>query len=170
MPTRSQSAAGARNNNSTRNDSNNTNSTHTTIADTATNNNDTTLNNNDSTTVAASSNNTMDDDGWEWPTSSTAKKYKSSLISFMSYFHNKQYDKDKEFTKEELLQIRPRDIHNWMALKAFGKTRYNVDAGDKPTRCRLNTLDWMKKAVSYYTIYTLDWMKNAVSYYCNQQT
>ena len=95
----------------------------------------------------------MDDDGWEWPTSSTAKKYKSSLISFMSYFHNKQYDKDKVFTKEELLQIRPRDIHNWMALKAFGKTRYDVDAGDKSTGCRLSTLDWMKKALSYYMPY-----------------
>ena len=62
------------------------------------------------------------DRGWVYPTDN--KKKQSTMVDFMSYFHGKQdepYEKDATFTREELLEITPSDILEWMNLKEIGR-------------------------------------------------
>ena len=48
------------------------------------------------------------------------KRYKSILLSMMSYKYGIIYGKDYEFSDEQLCEIQPDDIYKWMALKVFG--------------------------------------------------
>ena len=93
----------------------------------------------------------IDEEGWSWP--SDKPRYLAHIISCMSFFHGKNYTKRDQFTKEQLLELTPKAVHDWMAIKAFGKVRYNVNQGDRSTGARWNNLDFMKKAVSYYMPY-----------------
>ena len=105
---------------------------------------------------------TRRDDGWLFPpwdphvADKNKKHYRSYFMDFMTFFHRRQgkevpaggYPLTKMFTREELLEISPRDVHDWMAIKAFGKVDYGP--GDKSTGARLTTLEYMKKAVSSF--------------------
>jgi len=45
-------------------------------------------------------------------------------MDFMSFFHAKDevYPRDTVFTREQLSQITPKAVYDWLAIKAFGKT------------------------------------------------
>jgi len=76
------------------------------------------------------------------------KKYEGVFIKFMNYFHSAEYELGDSFTRDELLEIKPENIYNFMCLTAFGKTV--VDCDDNPTGCRKDTLVYHKKALSYF--------------------
>ena len=50
----------------------------------------------------------------------------------------------------ELMQIIPREIYNFMCLKAYEKI--DPPQEDNPTRCGCSSLDYIKKSLSYFTM------------------
>ena len=75
-------------------------------------------------------------------------RYHQYLVNFMGHRNSTTYPSDKIFTKVELLQIIPREIYKWMCLKAYGKEDPGQE--DNPTECRCSTLEYSKKALSYF--------------------
>jgi hypothetical protein len=47
-------------------------------------------------------------------------EYYNYLIRFMSYRDHEQYERDHEFTPEELNEIQPEEIEKWMRVKVMG--------------------------------------------------
>ena len=76
------------------------------------------------------------------------KRYKSILLSMMSYKYGIIYGKDYEFSDEQLSEIQPDDIYKWMALKVFGQPDPSHD--DNPTLGRSTSLEYYKKAISFF--------------------
>ena len=77
-----------------------------------------------------------------------ANSYRSSLCRLMEFKDGEKYSKDKEFSDEELLAIRPEHIVGWFSELAYGKAHPNPD--DRPTKCRSNTLLGHKKMISSF--------------------
>ncbi len=98
-------------------------------------------------------------DGWEFPVYNKAtmkvneKSYFSYFMEFMTFFHGKdeKYPNDTVFTREEMNQITPIAIHDWLAVITFGKTDYGP--ADKSLGARYNSLVYRKKALSYFMPY-----------------
>jgi hypothetical protein len=44
--------------------------------------------------------------------------YKAALVTFMSYLHDHEYDKDYDFSQEELGALTPIDVKNYMCYRA----------------------------------------------------
>lgn len=76
-------------------------------------------------------------------------KYHNYLISLMSYTFGREYQRGQQFNPDVFRVLTPRHIVRWMHEKAFGKPDPDYLA-DKPSNCRANTIEFMKKAVSYY--------------------
>ena len=58
----------------------------------------------------------------------------------------------KKCTREELLEIGPLDVKQWLALKAYGDQDYNVHQGEQPIHTRSSTLEFAKKAVHFFIL------------------
>lgn len=97
-----------------------------------------------------------DADGWRYPVydpsklKKNEKNYFNYMADLMTYFHQRKepYHPSHVFTREELLELTPKVVRDWMAMKAFGTTEYGP--GDKSEGARYNSLDYAKKAVSYF--------------------
>ena len=63
---------------------------------------------------------------------------------------NATYPKDTTFSQEQLLQIKPEHVYNWLGKLAFGKVDFNIDAGDRPTKMRCSSLEMRKKQLSFF--------------------
>ncbi len=74
--------------------------------------------------------------------------YKAILVHFMSYVSGHAYDKDYEFSQEELGALNPLDVKKYMCMKAYGTAEPNRD--DHPLFARSSTLMFWKKAISFY--------------------
>jgi hypothetical protein len=73
-----------------------------------------------------------DDDGWTYP---PGHIYQAVMVEFMSFFHGGfEYEPDVTFTKEELLEIRPNDIVQFLCMKAYNDPDPNIACGDRPIR------------------------------------
>ena len=86
---------------------------------------------------------------WTMPRHPT---YEHPLCRFMAFVHNRpfeRYTKGSTFTKEQLLQIKPEHVHNWLAKLAVGKVDYSIEAGDRPTKMRCSSLEMRKKQLSF---------------------
>jgi hypothetical protein len=57
-----------------------------------------------------------DDDGWTYPKNETYQPY---IVLFMSFTHNRTYPATAEFTKEQLLSIKPHHVKRWLNEKAY---------------------------------------------------
>ena len=68
------------------------------------------------------------------------------------------HPKGTGFTREQLLEVAPMVVHDWMALKAFGKVDYGDE--DRSDGARWNHLDYIKKVISFY-------MPNKRPQWCN---
>ena len=75
-------------------------------------------------------------------------QYKPSLIGLMSFRDGVDYDKNYEFSPEELGTITPDEIVRWMSLKVYGTPDPEYDAN--PTEGRANSLTYYKKALSSF--------------------
>ena len=74
----------------------------------------------------------------------------------MSFFHGGvDYPANTRFTREELLELGPLDIQRWLANKAFGDPDYDVHRGDRPGFARSSSLEFSKKAISFFMPYRL---------------
>ena len=93
-----------------------------------------------------------DTDGWTYPdTRGVGKKYEANMLDFMSWFHGRgePYPLGTIFTRDELLLVKPVDIHDWLAVACFGIADYDIEE-HRPTGCRSYTLLYKKKAVSFF--------------------
>lgn len=90
-----------------------------------------------------------DNNDWVYPTN---ENYQPYIVELMEFFHGGvDYPADKTFTREELLELEPMIIKRWLANKAYGDPEYNLDnQGDCPIHVRSNTLEFAKKAVSFF--------------------
>ena len=63
------------------------------------------------------------------PKKPTHPSYYSNMLQFMTWLHKRDtaYTKGTTFTREELLKVTPKAVHDYMALKAFGKTEYGPE-------------------------------------------
>ena len=90
----------------------------------------------------------MIDDGWEYPTNDA---YQATMVDLMNFFHGGiDYPANATFTREELLELGPVDIKRWLANKAYGDPDYNIRRGDRPRFARSSSLEYAKKAISFF--------------------
>ena len=82
------------------------------------------------------------------------EKYEHTLCWFMAFIHGRQerYVKGTLFTREQLLQIQPQHVHDYLAHKAFHKINFSIDAGDRPIHARSSHLEQLKKGISYFMV------------------
>ena len=75
------------------------------------------------------------------------KRYHAILVELMQHKTKDEYEPDKTFSHDELLQIQPDDIYRWMCLKTYG----TEDPGqeDNPS-ARSSSMAYWKKAISYF--------------------
>jgi regulator of replication initiation timing len=74
--------------------------------------------------------------------------YKPILVAFMAFKDNTHYERDTEFTVEQLGVVQPTDVVRWMQFKAYGVPDPGPDA--RPTLCRSSSLAYWKKALSKF--------------------
>ncbi len=101
---------------------------------------------------AHSSTDLSDADGWTYPdTRGSGKPYDANMLDIMKWFHNQEepYNEGTIFTRAELVEIMPLDIHDWMVIGCFGRADYDIDV-DRPIGCRSSTLLYKKKSVSFF--------------------
>jgi hypothetical protein len=78
------------------------------------------------------------------------RAYKKYLVEFMSFRNQQRYNIQTEFTQQQLTAIRPADIERWMCQKVYGNP--NPGPQDNPTLGRASSLEYYKKALSYYMV------------------
>ncbi len=70
-----------------------------------------------------------DADVWTYSdTCGTEKKYEANILDFMSWFchQEKKYATGTIFTQVKLLQIKPINIHDWLAILCLGIANYDI--------------------------------------------
>ena len=77
-----------------------------------------------------------------------AKRYKPTLVAFMSHKDGQNYDKEHKFTQQELAAITPMDLLWWMCLKVYGKEEPVPD--DNSIEGHSNSLLYWKKAILFF--------------------
>ena len=91
--------------------------------------------------------------------------YENNLCDLMAFAHNRdfrRYSKGTTFNRDQLLQLKPQHIHNWLAKRAFGKVLFSIESGDRPIHARSSSLEFQKKAVSFF-------MPDNAPHWCNGQ-
>jgi hypothetical protein len=81
------------------------------------------------------------------------KLYEKVLKKFITFLNNGE--EREEFTSEELLAITPTDLARYFNMLAFGTENPNAD--DRPTKCRANTLAYVKKCLSSFMPRRTQW-------------
>eukprot|EP00957_Ditylum_brightwellii_P183913 14008646-Ditylum_brightwellii.AAC.1 len=66
----------------------------------------------------------------------------------MSYLCKRTYSANKEFSTRELDCLKPHDIYQWLAMKAYGKAY--PSPSNNPTEGCNTSLKYYKKALSYF--------------------
>lgn len=88
-------------------------------------------------------------DGYTMP---QHEKYEHYLCAFMAFIHQRdvRYPKGTTFTRDQLLEIQPQHIYDWLGWKAFQKKPFSIENGDRPIHARASHLDQLKKGISYF--------------------
>ena len=76
------------------------------------------------------------------------KMYRPYLVKFWNYSHNTNYEKHHTFTQDELLTITPGQLYSYFATKVYGSP--NPTDEDNPTKGRSSSIEFGKKAISYF--------------------
>ena len=85
------------------------------------------------------------------------------MVEFMSFLHGaEEYEDNKVFTREELLEIKPMDVKRFLCMKAYDDPDPNIGGGARPTNGRSDSLYHAKKALSFF-------MPNKAAAWCNGQ-
>ena len=88
------------------------------------------------------------EDGWIYPRGHT---YQPVMVEFMSFLHGAvEYEADVEFTREQVLEIRPIDVKRFLCMKAYNDPDPDIGNGARPTYGRSDSLYYVKKALSKF--------------------
>jgi hypothetical protein len=79
----------------------------------------------------------------------TIRRYKSILTTFFGYLHKKKYEKNHEFTDEQLRDVTHNQVMEWLTYQCFGTVNPVYDDKLK-LRYRKQTVLYWKKALSHY--------------------
>ena len=82
--------------------------------------------------------------------------YKLELIKCFNLAFGTNHDASYNFSDGELFEFTPAHIYSCLALKVFGTT--SPLATDKPTQGRSSTIEYSKKAISYFMLNKLSLM------------
>ena len=74
--------------------------------------------------------------------------YQKSLMAFWNYTHNTQYSPEHRLSEEELLSVTPDQLYAFFAFKVYGIP--DPDESDNPTFGRSSSIEYHKKAISYF--------------------
>ena len=87
----------------------------------------------------------------------THKKYFPYLCRFLGYLDGTRYDPKVQgpFPASRLLQIQPHEVLKWLTLCTYGKEEIGPD--DRPTKWRVDSIEFAKKAVSFYMPHHGEW-------------
>jgi len=77
------------------------------------------------------------------------KNYKPYLNRCMNLVRDTDHPKTYEYSDEELYTLRPEEIVQFFGIIAYGNEHPNLQT-DNPTNGRSSTLEYAKKAISYY--------------------
>ena len=90
-------------------------------------------------------------------------KYFPYLCRFLGYLDNTRYNPKVQgpFPPNRLQQITPQQVLKWLTLCTYGKEE--IGPNDRPTHWRVDTIEFAKKALSYYMPHHGEW-NNATSY------
>jgi hypothetical protein len=69
-----------------------------------------------------------------------------TLIHFMIFTNGHAYAKDRQSVQDELAPLIPDDVARWMCQKAYGTPEPDAN----PAQARSSSLEYWKKAISYY--------------------
>ena len=75
--------------------------------------------------------------------------YKASLVGLWNMHHGTSYTLEHEFTNNQLFSITPEQVVRFMCLKVYGLQLPNFET-DIPTKGRSSSLEFSKKAISYF--------------------
>ena len=83
--------------------------------------------------------------------------YHSVMFSFMEFSYNRTFANDRAFHAQDadVEAITPQMVYRYFAKKAYGKP--DPKAEDNPTCCRASSLQYYKKAISYWMGQSCDW-------------
>lgn len=76
-------------------------------------------------------------------------KYKRLLKRFMEFTDKTTYGDDYEFATISLTSLSPSDVYRFLATQAYGVSN-PVQGVHEPTACRASSLQYYKKALSYF--------------------
>ena len=76
--------------------------------------------------------------------------YRRYLLEFMNFKDEPPdpYTTATQFSQEQLLRITDKDVYEWLVFKEYNTC--DPTSEDNPTNCRCNTLQYAKKALSYF--------------------
>jgi hypothetical protein len=90
-----------------------------------------------------------EDDGWVYPPHHKNQQYISELMSFVHNRSDEPYPRNKTFSKEELLALRPSDIVRYLRLKAYNDPEPPTERS-RPTEHRSGSLKKAKMGISWF--------------------
>ena len=80
---------------------------------------------------------------------SKIRRYKASLLGLWNMLHDSSLNMEHQFSNEELFSITPEHVHRYLCTKAYNKEEPNFEV-DKPTHGRSSSLEFAKKAISFF--------------------
>ena len=80
---------------------------------------------------------------------SKIRRYKAFLIALWNRIHTTTYGTDYNLSNDQLFTITPEHVCRFLCFKAYGTESPNF-ATDKPTHGRSSSLEFAKKAISYF--------------------
>lgn len=86
--------------------------------------------------------------GWHYPHRPELQHYMVSLMSFCHGRSDDPYPNSIEFSREELLELTPRKIVEWLNFRAYGDPNPHPEA--PVTGCRSGSLNKAKSSVSVF--------------------
>ena len=92
----------------------------------------------------------FEDEAWEYPVNHKHQQYISECMSFFHGRADLPYDRNKTFSKDELLELRPSDIKKFLCFKAYHDP--NPGPTDYPVYARAESLKKAKSAISFFMV------------------
>jgi hypothetical protein len=77
-------------------------------------------------------------------------KYRSVLARFFTFFDGINYHRDHEFSVEDLNRVTHADVLNFFKFKCFGTPEPNYGDRNLVCACRVETIEYWKKSISYF--------------------
>ena len=88
-------------------------------------------------------------------------KYEINFLQFMGYIDGCTYYTGQTFTQHALLNLEPIDVYRYLCYRIFGIETPSPD--DNPKYWRGSTLDYHKKAISYFMVDKMHVWNNKLS-------